>query len=394
MLKRKCPICGCKEGQTIIDIEMKLLEGVPLPDRLAVVSCELCGFSFADTAATQNDYNDYYENYNMYSDTANVRTDLMQKICHNRYKVISKYIKKDANILDIGCGGGELLSYLSQKGYTNLYGMDPSQKSIENLLMSGGGCNGRIGNIFSEVPDDLEETFDVVICTMVLEHLYDVDFFVPKLQKYLKKNQGLLFIEVPAAEKFEHYVTELPNYFNQEHINYFSITSLDNLLGKNYFVRKNLMEESYGEIDVNPPEVSLMGIYQYNPKALYKMQKDTITHTSICNYIEKVKNRNIQVSSNIKELMNKNEKIIVWGTGSYAMQLMAKYPEINELIVCFIDNNSTKEGLELCGKKIYAPKKLLEDNMEYPILICCMHNACDIIKQIDEMEIKNQMIEG
>lgn len=45
--------------------------------------------------------------------------------------LVNRYIKKDASILDVGCGYGRTLNELHQNGYTNLFGIDFSEKMIK-----------------------------------------------------------------------------------------------------------------------------------------------------------------------------------------------------------------------------------------------------------------------
>lgn len=47
------------------------------------------------------------------------------------FEEFSKYVAKDAVILDVGCGYGRTLEQLHQNGYRNLIGIDFSEKMIE-----------------------------------------------------------------------------------------------------------------------------------------------------------------------------------------------------------------------------------------------------------------------
>jgi SAM-dependent methyltransferase len=80
---------------------------------------------------------------------------------------------KDISILDIGCGTGGLLSFLRQKNYTNLQGIDYSEHSIRFSILRN--LNVQKLNI-----DELEtafqsQHFDVIICN-------DVFYCLDKIQ--------------------------------------------------------------------------------------------------------------------------------------------------------------------------------------------------------------------
>ncbi|EPY2283561.1 class I SAM-dependent methyltransferase [Clostridium sporogenes] len=47
------------------------------------------------------------------------------------FKEFAKYVRKDARILDVGCGYGRTLEQLYQNGYKNLIGIDFSEKMIQ-----------------------------------------------------------------------------------------------------------------------------------------------------------------------------------------------------------------------------------------------------------------------
>ncbi len=47
-----------------------------------------------------------------------------------QFDIFSNYIQKNQSILDIGCGYGRTLHELSERGFTELYGIDFSQNMI------------------------------------------------------------------------------------------------------------------------------------------------------------------------------------------------------------------------------------------------------------------------
>lgn len=80
-----------------------------------------------------------YFNYNV------VKEDIIMKqkvywndVAHKKefttpfhFKEFAKYVRKDARILDVGCGYGRTLEQLYQNGYKNLIGIDFSEKMIQ-----------------------------------------------------------------------------------------------------------------------------------------------------------------------------------------------------------------------------------------------------------------------
>ena len=109
-------------------------------------------------------------------------------------KEFSKFVKKDAYILDVGCGYGRTLEQLHKCGYSNLVGIDFSKAMIEQgkkmypYLVFRVKQNDRI-----DMPN---ESCDVVILMAVLTCIVN-DFEQLSLLKEIKrvlKPNGILYV--------------------------------------------------------------------------------------------------------------------------------------------------------------------------------------------------------
>ena len=113
-------------------------------------------------------------------------------ICHfkNNKKINSL---KGLNILDIGCGGGLLSEPFSKLG-ANVTGIDASKKNINIAKIHCKKSKLKISYICS-APEKLKlnKKFDIVLNMEVVEHVDDLNNFIKKSSKFLKKN-GLMFI--------------------------------------------------------------------------------------------------------------------------------------------------------------------------------------------------------
>ena len=100
---------------------------------------------------------------------------------------------KNINILDIGCGGG-LISVPMKKLGANVVGIDASLKNINIAKTHSKKNNLKIKYICSS-PEKLKinKKFDVLLMLEIVEHVDDINLFVKKSSKFLKKN-GLMFI--------------------------------------------------------------------------------------------------------------------------------------------------------------------------------------------------------
>tara|TARA_S200000501_G_C20780096_1_gene724614 strand:- start:1 stop:723 length:723 start_codon:yes stop_codon:yes gene_type:complete len=113
-------------------------------------------------------------------------------IKHFKLPLNEKPLKK-IEILDIGCGGG-LLSEPMYKMGANIVGIDASEENIKIAKFHSKKNKLKINYICSS-PEFLkiEKKFDVILNMEIVEHVDDINLFINKSSKLLKKN-GLMFI--------------------------------------------------------------------------------------------------------------------------------------------------------------------------------------------------------
>ncbi len=100
---------------------------------------------------------------------------------------------KGLEFLDIGCGGGLLSEPFARLG-ANITGIDASDKNIKIAKIHSKKSNLKINYICSSPENlNLNKKFDVVLNMEVVEHIEDLNFFISKSGKFLKKN-GLMFV--------------------------------------------------------------------------------------------------------------------------------------------------------------------------------------------------------
>lgn len=107
-------------------------------------------------------------------------------------------IATGSKILDIGAGLGKAMKALEKNGY-DAFGIEPSEPFYQRAIEKIGINKDKLKLSMVEDCDFDENTFDVILFTAVLEHLYDPVTVIEKVMTWLKPN-GLLFIEVPSAD--------------------------------------------------------------------------------------------------------------------------------------------------------------------------------------------------
>jgi len=74
-------------------------------------------------------------------------------------------LSKNSQILDVGCGDGNLISYLEDKGFTRLEGIEPDNRLIQNRSCKTELRHGKA----SDLPWE-ECTFDAILVMAAMHH--------------------------------------------------------------------------------------------------------------------------------------------------------------------------------------------------------------------------------
>ena len=107
---------------------------------------------------------------------------------------LNKLGNRKLSVLDVGCGNGNISRFIGAQGH-QVTGIDISATTIEKAKSLNKLPNVRFKNIAAEELIS-KETFDMVICSEVIEHLHVPNTVVQALQKLLTKD-GILIVTVP-----------------------------------------------------------------------------------------------------------------------------------------------------------------------------------------------------
>ncbi len=119
-----------------------------------------------------------------------------------RFEVLARWIRPNLSdkIFECGCGSG-YLSSLIKKQSPDIFisGCDISEKALERAKTILNRTYPL--NLDKENIPESNESFDIVVCSEVLEHLYDPAHCLDELTRILKKS-GVLYITVPNLVYF------------------------------------------------------------------------------------------------------------------------------------------------------------------------------------------------
>ena len=135
----------------------------------------------------------------------------------------------------------------------------------------------------------------------------------------------------------------------------------------------------------------MIQVYQKTTDQI-SVRKDGKTKIAVQQYLQQQKERSIQIQKKIGQLQEqeKEKELVIWGTGSYVMSLLATTALKDCRIVVFIDNNKIKQGRTMYGYKIYAPDYLLDKHCT--VVICSMLYSEQIKKQLEAMHTENEIV--
>lgn len=157
--------------------------------------------------------------------------------------LLSKIIRPEHYIADIGCGGGQLLKKIVKRHKIQAIGYDISKKNIENCHKLG--LDAKILDFNTDPWSIKSSLFDIVISNEVIEHLIDPRYYLKEIFRILKPS-GYLVITTPNAFNIMRRLAFLLGHHHDpsmdpsrisfaEHIRAFSFNMLERMLKKEGF---------------------------------------------------------------------------------------------------------------------------------------------------------------
>jgi predicted SAM-dependent methyltransferase len=332
---RNCPICDSDKRLLLWRSEFLVPTGWKRPKYLDWFKCQ-CGMIYGDNPTiTQQDYDWYYVNKYGYG----VVDEANKKRLYDRAVYIADRFEENATIVDFGGGESGLVEVL---------------KSMDFFDAVNFGCG-----------DVMPENVDVIIAEHVLEHIYDMNDAMFKIDKSLKPG-GMLIVDIPDATSmalerpFEMPILD----FTQVHINHFRMIDLLKLAEKWGFELQETTEyhERHGgcRMFVFVKDLSVVG-----------RQSQWFTIRNIAGRCEK-----------LKQL--RGEPVCVWGCGDLALHCLAKqFPNVQY----FVDSDPAYRGETIYGLPVY-----LEPIDDLPIVVIAQGQKNSILENIKRLGLTNKVI--
>lgn len=217
--------------------------------------CRNCSSIYNSPRASSGTFKKYYSNSvstKFWSNVFYKRTSQkrIKMIWQPKAKLTASFFDKSRtdNLIDIGAGYGLFLDEIKKNTNLRTYAIEPSGSMVNALNSKGHICiNGYVEDLAKK---DIPLGNNFFTCFEVLEHVHDTNFFLKKINSFLKKNEMLLLttlsgkgLDIDVLGKSSKSIQ--PPY----HINFFNPYSIKILLEKNNYKVINI--QTPGKLDIN-----------------------------------------------------------------------------------------------------------------------------------------------
>ena len=390
---RACPVCGLRDAAALHEQRFALPVGSPLPSAYTVAACTACGACFADTPAPQDAYDSYYQQYSRYDDPALGSGGGVTALDRARLDETARLIAslplargRSSRVLDIGCAGGGLLQALSEHGFGDLTGLDPSPACVDRVRQQGYACHRGTFTRHTELP--AAGSYELVILSHVAEHLLDVGAALQAI-RVLLADGGAVYVEVPDPSRYE-VETFVPFYFfDCEHINHFDRAALANLARVNGF---ECVEDGLRSLRVDGGGL-YPAVWSYWRKGVGSEASvpDMHLRASLAAYVE----RSVAAGAGgpLAELATSQRPVLLWGAGQHAQRLLTNSALAQCKLWGIVDRDPGKQGLTLQGHKIRLPEvALAELPAEAAIVVASVLHGDQIAAEISLAGVRNPVM--
>ncbi len=241
MKKTNCPNCQNEKGKIVLDLSGR---GDTYLDYLKIdykkvkrfyLECQECGLIYRSPVFDEKEKKLLYKYYRDEKFRKENKYDYFQRITslsseesenYQKCLFLAKFLKKEGNILDVGCGAGVFL-YTFKNYYPDweVSGIEPTEGFADVAKEKG------INIIYGYLKKNMfNKEFNLITLNHVLEHIENFKGMLSMVRQYLKED-GLLYIEVPSAKEIE-LVPNSHDQFMSPHLMIFSREVLENILKK------------------------------------------------------------------------------------------------------------------------------------------------------------------
>lgn len=388
-----CCICG-KRVKKIYEMKYIGLLGLNHDEYIENIAiCPECEFIFTQNPFTELELENRYKNLSKYefndSDNNFVESsDFMQRSKVQKH-FLEENCEKINSIIEIGSATGYNLS-LYQKEGIEVFGIEPSEKN-KKIAFQKYGVNlyaDTFQNYLKSNDNTKNKKYDLIFLSGVLEHIVNPMKFILELKEFSKK---YIFIDVPTFDyKFS---DEVFGMFCDEHVNYFSLKSIKELMEKAGYHLINGRIELYLKTYVPSGSPGLYTLWEKNEVGK-EYHRNIIVNDTTKVFEQYIKDSEIKLQK-IKEIIdniNDDDKLAVWGVGNHTARLLGMTNLKNKNIVKFYDSDIKKHKYRVLNKEItsFNVEDILQNKVDKVLI--SSYVSQNVINNVLKENVPNEKI--
>jgi len=390
-LNTRCPNCGTEGLEQVYEIS-----GIPTHSCLLMETreealsfptgdlvlgwCSSCGHaSNMVFDVSMNAYSTRYEEVQTFSPVfSGFQSELIDRL-------IDKHGMRGKHVVEIGCGKGEFLLELCDRGDNSGVGIDPSFVPGRGDWNSQGRCRF-INEIYSaERHSDIPA--DLVVCRHTLEHIYPTHEFIQTVRKTIGDDLGtLVFLEIPDQQRVYSERAFWDIYY--EHCSYFTQGALERLFlscGFEVLSSWKGFGDQYLLIEARPLAAGQV--------PTFRVQEDLDEIRGIVESFAEDAPRVVRSwVDRFRAWKEADQRVVIWGAGSKGVAFLTTIGVTDELGYA-VDINPHKHGYFMpgTGHEVVSPEFLVQYRPDVVLVMNGIYEE-EIGRQLAGMGLEPQLI--
>jgi len=231
-----CVVCASSEYRVRYPERIPAIESLNFSARRSpqryharMVECRRCGLVYSSP------YFDEAMLKLLYRDAAYIDEQQLENMAADYFREFTRSagnLDLSARILEIGCANGFFLERLYEAGYQNFRGVEPGKDAVSKASRA---IQEKITNDFFQPSLFATESFDVVCCFQIFDHLPDPGRFVADVRSLLRPGGILMTINHNIRSLITRVLGERSPMYDIEHIYLFDKSTINRLFAAHGF---------------------------------------------------------------------------------------------------------------------------------------------------------------